>query len=73
MKIKVFGILFFLSVLVCGGGIDSDSVMQAIIGAIATFGFGGLMLYETHKKDIDSYFVSNFANRPCYLPSSCRR
>lgn len=67
MKIKILGTMFLLSVLICGGGIDCDSMIQAIGGAIATFIFGGALVYEGNKETIDSYFVRNFDNRPYFL------
>lgn len=67
MKIKILGVLFLLSVLVCGGGIDCDSMAQAIGGAIATFIFGGALVYEGNKETITDNFKRNFNNRPYFL------
>ena len=34
MKIKILGTLMLLSVLVCGGGVDTGSAVQTVVGLV---------------------------------------
>jgi len=71
MKIKVCGVLFLLSVLVCGSGIDTGSMVQFWFGAVLGLIFGGVVAYETNKETIEKNVRINNSNvhsRACYLP-----
>lgn len=67
MKIKVLFVLFLLSVLICGGGIDSDSVFQAILGATMTFLAGGAFVFEANKKEHGIGHSNNVHSYPSFL------
>lgn len=52
MRIKILGFVFLMSLLAAGGGIDCDSMSQFWISAVVIVISGGLLMYETNKKDI---------------------
>lgn len=52
MKINILGLIFWMSILAAGGGIDCDSMSQFWISAVVLVISGGLLMYETNKKDI---------------------
>lgn len=71
MKSKVYGILMFISVAICGGGIDSGSKMQTIAGLVLFLIFVGGVFIEELKEDIKEIKRSNKRNTdysyPCFF------
>lgn len=70
MKIKILGTVMLISVLVCGGGVDTGSAVQTIVGLLM-FGLsvGGILIEDGKKNHTDN---RNRANRndasyPCFF------
>lgn len=70
MKIKFWGTVMLLSVLVCGGGIDTGSAVQTIVG-LMMFGLSvGGMLVEYGKENYTNNrnrTNCNDASYPCFF------
>lgn len=51
MKIRIFGVLFLVSVLICGGGIDSNQAWQTVFGFAMALVSMGEMYVEISRVD----------------------
>lgn len=67
MKSKLYGMLFLLSALMCGGGIDSNNMNQFWIGAVMGIVFGVLVVVETNEIQIKKTRSNNDHSRVAYL------
>lgn len=67
MKTKIYGVLFLMSVLMCGGGIDSGSMTQFWLGAILGMVFGAFFVAESNEIQIKKTRSSNDHSRVAYL------
>lgn len=67
MKIKILGTLMLLSVLVCGGGIDSGSMLQFWVGAILGMLFGCFFVAESNMEEVKKTRSANDHSRVAYL------
>lgn len=67
MKIRIFGVLFLISALICGGGIDSNQAWQTVFGlAIALVCVGELYVEVTRidsLPDRDKQHLRNKSDR----------
>lgn len=72
MKIKILGTLMLLAVLVCGGGIDTGSAVQTIVGLVMFILAVGGMLVEYGKENHSNNrnrVNRNDASYPCFFRS----
>lgn len=71
MKNSIFGFLMLISALVCGGGIDSGSKVQTIVGLVMFLIFVGGILIEEMYEDVKNYnkrgHSSNVHDYPCFF------
>lgn len=67
MRIKVYGVLFLLNVLICGGGIDSNNMLQFWVGAILGMLFGCFFLAESNMEEVKKTRSANDHSRVAYL------
>ena len=62
MKIRIFGILFLISALICGGGVDSNQAWQTVLGlALALVSMGEIyveIVYKENLPDSDKHDAS---------------
>lgn len=62
IKIRIFGILFLISALICGGGIDADKPWQTVLGlTLALVSMGEIYvetIYKTNLPDSDKHDAS---------------
>lgn len=61
MKNSIYGLMMFVSVAICGGGIDSGNNLQTVIGLVMFLAFVGGILIESTREDI-----KNYSKRSCY-------
>lgn len=70
MKNKILGTLMLLSVLVCGGGIDSGSAVQTVVGLVMfILAVGGILIEygkENHTNNRNRV-NRNDASYPCFF------
>lgn len=52
MKIKILGIAFLVAALVAGGGIDSGSNFQFVLGSLIGMLSGTALVYEFKNKEV---------------------
>lgn len=68
MKIRIFGILFLISALICGGGIDSNQAWQTVLGlALALVSIGEIYVEIVFKENLPDSDKRNDASYPSFL------
>lgn len=71
MKNSIYGLMMVLSVAICGGGIDSGSKAQTIVGLIMFAVFAGGIIVESAIEDVKTYnkrgHNCNINDYPCFF------
>lgn len=67
MKNSICGILMFISVAICGGGIDSGNKVQTVIGFVMFILFAMGVIVDGVKEDIEHKRFTNNASYPSFL------
>ena len=68
MKIRIFGILFLISALICGGGVDSNQAWQTVLGlALALVSMGEIYVEIVYKENLPDSDKRNDASYPSFL------
>lgn len=68
MKIRIFGVLFLISALICGGGVDSNQAWQTVLGlALALVSMGEIYVEIVFKENLPDSDKRNDASYPSFL------